>query len=160
MNSILVSIKDQTLTLLDENGLPLHVYPVSTSRHGPGCANGSEQTPVGLHRIKDKIGGAMPVNTVYIGRVPQGTLEECEANAIELPDDVITSRIMWLEGMEPGKNKGGYVDSYSRYIYIHGTSDEAHIGTPASIGCIRMLNADIVELYRLVEVGSEVNIVE
>lgn len=160
MNSIIVSIKHQTLSLQDEDGAELHVYPVSTSRNGPGNENGSEKTPLGLHRIKDKIGGAMPVNTVYIGRVPQGTLEECIENNVELPEDVITSRILWLEGMEPGKNKGGYVDSYSRYIYIHGTNDEAHIGTPSSIGCIRMLNADIVELYRLVAVGSEVNIVE
>lgn len=160
MNSIVVSIKDQTLSLLDDSGACLQVYPVSTSRYGTGCANGSEQTPIGLHRIQDKIGGAMPVNTVYIARVPQGTLQECRDNAVELPEDVITSRILWLEGMEPGKNKGGYVDSYSRYIYIHGTSDEAHIGSPASIGCIRMRNADIVELYRLITTGTEVNIVE
>jgi lipoprotein-anchoring transpeptidase ErfK/SrfK len=160
LNSILVSIKHQTLTLYDDEGAPLRVYPVSTSRHGAGCTNGSEQTPLGLHRIKDKIGGAMPVNTVYLGRVPQGTLEECQENGVELPEDVITSRILWLEGMEAGKNKGGYVDSYSRYIYIHGTSDEQHIGTPASVGCIRMLNADVVELYRQVETGTEVNIVE
>ncbi len=160
MNSIVVSVKDQALTLCDDSGAALRVYPVSTSRNGVGNTNGSEQTPLGLHRIKDKIGGAMPVNTVYIGRVPQGTLDECKENGVELPEDVITSRIMWLEGMEPGKNKGGYVDSYSRYIYIHGTNDEEHIGTPTSIGCIRMLNADIVELYRLVETGTEVNIVE
>ncbi len=160
MNSIIVSIKDQTLTLQNDDGAVLHIYPVSTSRYGTGNENGSEKTPLGLHRIKDKIGGAMPVNTVYIGRVPQGTLEECIDNRVELPADVITSRILWLEGMEPGRNKGGYVDSYGRYIYIHGTSDEEHIGTPTSIGCIRMLNADIVELYRLVEVGTEVTIVE
>ena len=73
---------------------------------------------------------------------------------------MITSRIMWLEGMEPGKNQGGYVDTYNRYIYIHGTSDEEHIGTPASIGCIRMLNQDVVELYRLVDAGTEVLIEE
>lgn len=160
LNSITVSIRDQTLTLRDDNGAPLRVYPVSTSRYGTGNENGSQKTPLGLHRIKDKFGGAMPLYEVFIGRMPQGTLQECIDNGVELPEDVITSRILWLDGMEPGKNHGGYVDSYNRYIYIHGTSDEAHIGTPASIGCIRMLNQDVVELYRLVEVGTEVNIVE
>jgi hypothetical protein len=160
MNTITVSIRDQTLTLFDAAGQALHVYPVSTSRFGVGCENASQKTPLGLHRIADKFGGAMPMYEVFIGRMPKGTLEECRANGVELPEDVITSRILWLQGMEPGKNQGSYVDSYNRYIYIHGTSDEAHIGTPASIGCIRMLNQDVVELYRLVQVGTEVNIVE
>ena len=102
----------------------------------------------------------MPVNEVYIGRVPHGNLDECKASGVDLPDDVIMSRILWLEGMEPGKNKGGYVDTYQRYIYIHGTNHEETIGTPSSIGCIRMCNDDIVELFRLVESGSEVLIEE
>jgi lipoprotein-anchoring transpeptidase ErfK/SrfK len=156
MNSIRVSIADQKLYLCDTDGSELSEYPVSTSKFGAGNADGSNQTPLGLHRIADKIGGAMPVNEVFIGRVPQGSLEECIERGAELPDDVITSRILWLEGMEPGRNRGGYVDSYQRYIYIHGTSDEDNIGTPASIGCIRMRNNDIVELYRLVDIGSEV----
>ena len=160
MGSIHISVKDQLLTLLDDNGQVLYRYPVSTSKYGTGCQNGSNQTPLGLHRIRDKIGGAMPINEVFIGRVPHGSLEECIENGVELPADVITSRIMWLEGMQPGRNQGGYVDTYQRYIYIHGTSDEEHIGTPASMGCIRMLNADIVELFRLVEVGTEVMIEE
>lgn len=160
MNSIHISIKDQLLTLRDEAGQVLHRYPVSTSKYGTGARNDSNQTPLGLHRIKDKIGGAMPVNEVFIGRVPHGNLEECIEAGEELPEDVITSRIMWLEGMEPGRNQGGYVDSYQRYIYIHGTSDEDSIGTPASIGCIRMLNKDVVELFRLVEPGTEVMIEE
>ncbi len=160
MNSLLVSIKDQTLSVLDDDGAPLHVYPVSTSRYGTGCENDSHKTPIGLHRIKDKIGGAMPAWEVFIGRVPQGSLQECMDNGVELPEDVITSRIMWLEGMEPGRNCGGYVDTYQRYIYIHGTSDEEHIGAPVSMGCIRMRNADVVELYRLVKTGTEVNIIE
>ena len=136
----------------------MHEYPVSTSKNGTGCEKDSEKTPVGLHRIKDMIGGAMPVNQVYINRVPQGDLEECRARGETLPDDVITSRIIWLEGMEPGHNQGGYVDTYQRYIYIHGTSEEDKIGHPASIGCIRMRNDDIVELYRLVKSGTEVMI--
>ena len=106
------------------------------------------------------IGGAMPINEVFINRMPHGSLDECIERGLDLPDDVITSRIMWLEGMQPGVNQGGYVDTYQRYIYIHGTSEEDKVGRPASIGCIRMLNKDIVELYRQVETGCEVNILE
>ncbi len=160
VNSININVTEQKLRLLDEEGNQIHEYPVSTSKYGTGNQNGSEQTPLGLHRIKDKLGGAMPVNEVFIGRVPHGSLDECIERGVDLPDDVIMSRIMWLEGMEPGRNKGGYVDTYQRYIYIHGTNHEEDIGTPASIGCIRMCNQDIVELFRLVETGTEVLIEE
>ena len=160
VNSIKVSVSEQRLSLLDEEGRELQQYPVSTSKYGTGNRNGSEQTPLGLHRIKDKLGGAMPVNEVFIERVPHGNLEECQQRGVDLPDDVIMSRIMWLEGMEPGRNQGGYVDTYQRYIYIHGTNHEDQIGTPTSIGCIRMRNQDVVDLFRLVEVGSEVLIEE
>jgi len=160
VNSIKINVSKQLLSLFDESGALLQQYPVSTSKYGTGNVNGSEKTPLGLHRIKDKLGGAMPVNEVFIGRVPQGNLEECQNRGVDLPDDVIMSRILWLEGMEPGRNKGGYVDTYQRYIYIHGTNHEGDIGTPASIGCIRMRNQDVVDLYRLVEVGSEVLIEE
>ena len=160
MNSIKINIAEQQLSLLDEDGNMIHQYPVSTSKKGSGNQNGSEQTPLGMHRIKNKLGGAMPVNEVFIGRVPHGSLEECIERELDLPDDVIMSRIMWLEGMEPGRNQGGYVDTYERYIYIHGTNHEDTIGMPNSIGCIRMRNNDVVDLFRLVEVGSEVLIEE
>jgi lipoprotein-anchoring transpeptidase ErfK/SrfK len=160
VNSIKINVSKQLLSLFDESGELLRQYPVSTSKYGTGNQNGSEKTPLGLHRIKDKLGGAMPVNEVFIGRVPHGNLDECRERALDLPDDVIMSRIMWLEGMEPGRNKGGYVDTYQRYIYIHGTNHEDSIGTPASIGCIRMRNQDVVDLFRLVQVGSEVLIEE
>lgn len=160
MNSIKINVAEQQLSLLDDAGEVLRQYPVSTSKYGTGNQQGSEKTPLGLHRIKDKIGGAMPVNEVFIGRVPHGSLEECKERGVDLPDDVIMSRILWLEGMEPGRNQGGYVDSYQRYIYIHGTNHEENIGTPASIGCVRMRNEDVVDLYRLVEIGSEVLIEE
>lgn len=160
MNSININVTQQQLRLLDEDDNLLKQYPVSTSKYGAGSENGSEKTPLGLHRVKDKLGGAMPVNEVYIGRVPQGDLEECQQRGVNLPDDVIMSRIMWLEGMEPGRNQGGYVDTYQRFIYIHGTNHEDSIGTPASIGCIRMRNDDVVDLFRQVEVGSEVLIEE
>ena len=160
MYSIRINVGEQKLYLQNEQGDTEREYPVSTSRYGVGYENGSEKTPLGLHRIKDKIGGAMPISMVMVGREPMGLLEDCIKGDIELPEDVITSRIMWLEGMEPGKNQGGYVDTYKRYIYIHGTSEEDRIGTPASIGCIRMLNKDVVELYRLVDIGTEVLIEE
>ena len=160
MNSIRINVGQQKLYLLNEAGETVSEYPVSTSKYGTGSESGSEKTPLGLHRIKNKIGGAMPMNMVLVGREPKGMLEDCIRDGIELPEDVITSRIMWLEGMEPGRNQGGHVDTYNRYIYIHGTSDEDRIGTPASIGCIRMLNKDVVELYRLVETGTEVLIEE
>jgi lipoprotein-anchoring transpeptidase ErfK/SrfK len=160
MYSIRVSVGEQKLYLLNEQGVVEREYPVSTSRYGVGNESGSEKTPLGLHRIKDKIGGSMPINMVMVGREPKGLLQDCINEGMELPDDVITSRIMWLEGMEPGRNQGGYVDTYNRYIYIHGTSEENKIGTPASIGCIRMLNEDVIELYRLVDTGTEVLIEE
>ena len=160
MYSIRISVGEQKLYLLNEEGDIEREYPVSTSKYGVGNESGSEKTPLGLHRIKKKIGGALPINMVLVGREPKGLLQDCIEQGVELPDDVITSRIMWLEGMEPGRNQGGHVDTYNRYIYIHGTSDEDRIGTPASIGCIRMLNQDVVDLYRLVEVGAEVLIEE
>ena len=156
MYSLRINIAEQKLYLLTEDCMVSATYPVSTSRYGTGNENGSNKTPLGLHRIKQKIGGAMPIKTVFVGREPRGVLEDCIAQGVDLPDDVITSRIMWLEGMEPGRNQGGHVDSYRRYIYIHGTSEEDKIGTPASIGCIRMRNRDVIELYRLVETGTEV----
>jgi lipoprotein-anchoring transpeptidase ErfK/SrfK len=160
MYSIRINVGEQKLYLLNEAGTAELEYPVSTSKYGVGNENGSEKTPLGLHRIKDKIGGSMPINMVLIGREPAGMLEDCIEQGVDLPDDVITSRILWLEGMEPGRNQGGYVDTYNRYIYIHGTSEENKIGTPASIGCIRMRNKDVIELYRMVEIGTEVLIEE
>jgi lipoprotein-anchoring transpeptidase ErfK/SrfK len=155
-----MDVARQTLYLLDSEGNEIRRYPISTSRYGTGCRNGSHKTPTGLHRIKSKIGGSMPIYEVFKGRLPRGNLHRLQAEGVALPDDVITSRILWLEGMEPGINQGGQIDSCNRYIYIHGTSDEALIGTPASAGCVRMLNKDVVELYQLVETGTEVNIVD
>ncbi|MGD2160934.1 MAG: L,D-transpeptidase [Gammaproteobacteria bacterium] len=160
MYSIYIKVSEQKLYLLDEAGEARREYPVSTSKYGVGNENGSEKTPLGLHRIRRKIGGSLPINMVLVGREPKGLLEDCVNQGIELPEDVITSRILWLEGMEPGKNQGGYVDTFNRYIYIHGTSEEDRIGTPASIGCIRMHNRDVIDLYRLVDIGTEVLIEE
>ena len=156
MYSIRINVAEQKLYLLDEHGSVSSEYPVSTSRYGTGNKSGSEQTPLGVHRINQKIGSAMPVNMVFVSREPRGVLQDCIEQGLDLPDDVITSRIMWLEGMESGCNKGENVDTYNRYIYIHGTSEEHKIGTPASIGCIRMRNRDVMDLYGRVDIGTEV----
>jgi len=160
MYSIRINVGEQKLYLQNEQGVAEREFPVSTSKYGVGNEQGSEKTPLGLHRIKQKIGGSMPINMVMVGREPKGLLQDCIEEGMELPDDVITSRIIWLEGMEPGRNQGGYVDTYNRYIYIHGTSEENKIGTPASIGCVRMRNQDVIDLYRLVDIGTEVLIEE
>lgn len=133
-------------------------YPVSTAKNGLGEKNGSYCTPRGRHRIAAKIGAGQPLYAVFKGRAPTGEVWSRELAAKNPGRDWILTRILWLEGLEPGKNKGGTVDSHSRYIYIHGTDEEHLIGTPASHGCIRMKNQDVAELFDLVEEGTEVRI--
>lgn len=132
---------------MDSNNKTLNEYPVSTSMYGAGNENGSFKTPLGEHSIAQKIGHECSPNEVFIGRQPQGVLDELRAQAHPLPDDIITSRILWLQGLQPGINQGEGIDSHERYIYIHGTSDEEKIGQPVSHGCVRMLNADVIELF-------------
>lgn len=132
------------------------VYAVSTSAKGGGEINGSYQTPRGLHIIKAKVGAGMPVNTVFCGRRPSG---EVYAPAIaDSRRDWILTRILWLGGMEAGKNRFGNVDTLRRYIYIHGAPDDTVMGKPGSAGCIRMHNADIVALFDTAPVGTLVMI--
>lgn len=119
-------------------------YRISTAANGLGNQAGSHKTPVGIHRIKEKIGGGQPKGMIFKGREPTGRI--CDPFDIR-EEDEITSRILWLDGMEPGINLGGKNDTHSRYIYIHGTSDESRIGAPVSIGCIRMKNDDIIALF-------------
>ena len=157
---ILIRISEQRLYLLDEKDGILHDYPVSTSLYGAGNKKDSYQTPLGLHCIKEKIGDDMPENEVFIGRQPQGLLDDLIANNVGLSEDIITSRILWLDGLQPGINKQDDVDSYERYIYIHGTADEESIGCPASHGCIRMRNRDVIDLYDRVNIGCVVKIVD
>jgi lipoprotein-anchoring transpeptidase ErfK/SrfK len=118
-------------------------YPVSTSIHGLGNRSDSQKTPTGVHRIREKIGGGQPAGMIFKSREATGNIFD----QFDIGEDDITSRILRLDGMEAGVNKDGVHDSYDRYIYIHGTSDEKRIGHPASIGCIRMNNADIIELF-------------
>ncbi len=152
-----VSITEQSLTVL-ANDEPIRCYPVSTARNGPGEKRGSECTPTGWHRIRAKIGNGTPLNSVFVGRRPTGEIH-CAALAEQYPGrDWILTRILWLSGLEPGKNRFGEVDTFWRFIYIHGTPDEISIGRPVSHGCIRMKNEHILEVFDCVPPGCKVNI--
>jgi L,D-transpeptidase YbiS len=154
-----ISISKQTLTLWQGNIL-LISYPVSTGKNGVGEQMGSEQTPRGKHYIRAKIGADAPLGMAFKGRRPTGEIcmHYTKENAPER--DWITSRILWLCGREKGKNRLGKVDTFRRYIYIHGTPDWEPMGTPRSHGCIRMRNTDIVELFDLVPSFTSVTIIE
>ena len=155
--SIDIEISSQRL-FLKENGQIIRSYPVSSSSFGEGQIENSFKTPYGKHKIKTKIGTNVNKNNFFISRqhIPQSATIIHEP--IDSKDDFITSRIMWLEGEEEGFNRGGSVDSFKRYIYIHGTHEEGLIGQKASHGCIRMLNHDVIELFELVSEGTIVNI--
>jgi L,D-transpeptidase YbiS len=135
-------------------------YPVSTARNGAGERVGSEQTPRGWHRVRARIGGGCPPGTVFVGRRPTGEIYTDSLGRAEPQRDWILTRILWLCGCEPGRNRLGAVDSMRRYIYIHGCPDSEPMGTPQSHGCVRMRNADIVALYEQVTVGMPVLIEE
>ncbi len=136
------------------------VYPVSTAARGTGNREGSLQTPLGLHWVAQRIGDAAPVGAIFRGRADTGEIANIRSDpGATGPEDLITSRILWLEGLEAGLNRGGEVDSFSRYIYIHGTADEGHIGRPASHGCIRMRNADLIDLFPRIPLHSLVVII-
>ncbi|MHB1100146.1 MAG: L,D-transpeptidase family protein [Burkholderiales bacterium] len=157
---ILIGIASQTLKLLDERGEAVKEYAISSSRNGVGEKTGSFRTPRGRHVIRAKIGGGMPVNTVFVKRRPTGETYSKELSA-QFPDrDWILTRILWLSGMESGFNRLGEVDTMRRYIYIHGTPDGTKLGKPGSHGCIRMRNDDLVDLFDRVEAGTEVEILE
>jgi hypothetical protein len=157
--SIRVRLAEQVLELL-EDGEVRDTWPVSTAARGAGERDGSERTPRGRHRICERIGAGAPEGAVFVGREPTGERCTPERFAAEPERDWILTRILWLEGLEPGRNRGGDVDTRSRFIYIHGSPDEARIGRPASHGCIRMRNADVGELFERVEVGTPVEIVD
>lgn len=135
-------------------------YPVSTGARGGGEREGSQQTPRGRHEIHVMIGAGEPEGAVFVGREPTGEICTPEAARAEPERDWILTRILWLTGLEPGHNRDGDVDTLGRYVYIHGTPDEASLGTPASRGCIRMSNADVLDLFERVEAGLPVDIVE
>jgi lipoprotein-anchoring transpeptidase ErfK/SrfK len=153
-----ISIPDQTLTLRSDQGRSLKRYLVSTSRNGAGEEQGSFCTPRGEHIVRAKIGSDHPVDTVFVRRRPTGEIWTPELTERFPGRDWILTRILWLSGCEPGKNRRGEVDTMRRYIYIHGSPDSVAMGKPGSIGCIRMRNQDIVELFELVPPGTDVTI--
>ncbi len=153
-----ISVPDQKLYLI-KNDKIVKTYPVSTSKYGIGNREGSFQTPLGRHRVARKIGAGAPLGTIFKERRPTGKIIAPNPTRTPVEGDYVTTRILWLEGMEPGKNRGGEVDSFRRCIYIHGTPDEGLIGTPASHGCIRMKNRDAVDLFERVPFGARVDIV-
>jgi L,D-transpeptidase YbiS len=157
---LIVSISRQSADLLDDAGVLARHYPVSTAAKGVGEENGSYCTPRGRHIVRAKIGAGQPDNAVFVRRRPTGELYSPELHALHPQRDWILTRILWLSGCEPGRNRLGQVDTMRRYIYIHGTPDTTTLGRPGSHGCVRMANRDIVELFDLLPVYSEVLITE
>ena len=150
---IFVSIDQQKMYHIHNNKI-YKSYDISSSKFGIGNKKGSNKTPLGLHKIKEKHGESIPLNGRLIGRVFYGQIAEIFSDTTTSKTDDITSRVLWLEGLEKGINKGKDIDSYKRYIYIHGTSEEGKIGKPASHGCIRMKNKDVIDLFKEVSIGT------
>jgi predicted GNAT family N-acyltransferase len=157
---IRVSIPAQTLELRDDEGSLLRRYSISTAKNGAGEQRGSYKTPRGRHVIRAKIGGGQPENAVFVRRRPTGEVWTPEFAAANPGRDWILTRILWLSGKEPGFNRGGELDTMRRYVYLHGSPDAVPMGVPGSIGCVRMRNRDIVELFDLVAPYTPVDIVE
>src|ERR1035437_1197312 len=149
-----VNISEQTVSLFEDNKF-VKKFVCSTSRFGIGQIEDSNCTPLGLHRIAEKIGGGEPAGTGFKARENIGPPSQPE-----FADAKITTRILWLEGLEPGFNQGGNVDSHARYIYIHGTGDQTTIGCPASFGCIHLADANLISLFDLLPSGTLVWITE
>lgn len=157
---VLVHVAEQRLQLLTIDGEVLKNYRISSAKKGVGNRQNSLQTPLGLHAIAEKIGDGCAEGEIFKGRKSTAECAVIETRPRSTGSDCITSRILWLQGLQPGMNKGGDVDSYQRYIYIHGTHEEGLVGQPASIGCIRMRNQDVIELYAQVDESSWVYILE
>ena len=149
-----VNVARQTVSLFATNQF-VRQFPCSTSRFGMGETNGSFCTPRGLHRIAEKIGDGEPAGTIFKDREVVGSVAELGVAA-----GGITTRILWLEGLEPGFNQGGNVDTHDREIYIHGTGDQTSLGRPASHGCIHLADDDLITLFDLLPSGTLVWIAE
>lgn len=153
---IWVSVNDQTLRVVRDYEIVWQA-PCATAARGTGSEMNSYKTPLGWHSVKKKVGDGARPGQVF--RSAQPTKEIWKPGQVT-EEDLVLTRILWLTGEEPGKNLGGSVDSYSRYIYIHGTNEEDKIGTPSSHGCVRLRNHDVIELYDLVGEGTPVLITE
>jgi len=155
---LVVSISQQTLTVLNAQSEIIAQFSISTAANGAGCQKNSGCTPLGRHIVRAKIGEGAPLNAVFVGRRPTG--EICTPELMQqFPErDWILTRILWLSGTELGVNRLGDVDTMQRYIYIHGTPDSNAMGVIGSHGCIRMRNTDVVQLFDMVDVGVTVDI--
>jgi len=156
--SIDINLHDQTLAVLDKSGGVVANYPVSTALNGAGEQNGSGCTPKGEHYIRAMMGAGLPANTVFRARRPTGEIYSPELAASHPDRDWVLSRILWLCGLEPGKNRGASVDTFRRFIYIHGTPDTEPMGLALSHGCVRMRNDDVIELFDCARPGVPVTI--
>lgn len=128
-------------------------WPISTSRAEPSCVPDSLGTPRGLHQIAEKIGAGEPIGTVFKGRTPLGFVWQNAPEPLR-DENLITSRILWLDGLEAGKNRGAGCDTHSRYVYIHGTNQEGKIGTRNSHGCVLLRNADMLSVFDAAPTGA------
>ena len=155
--AVIVSIPEQELRLM-KGEETLRLYKISTSKRGVGNLAGSHRTPLGTHRIAAKIGEGAELGSIFIARCNTGRTAQIYTNNGDTQKDLKTTRILWLKGVEPGINKGDGIDTFRRLIYIHGTPEEELIGTPASNGCIRMKNGDVMELFDFVQEGTLVEI--
>lgn len=153
-----IKIKLQHLDVMYNNQVKIKSYRISSAINGVGQERGSFCTPLGKHIIRAKIGSGQPINTVFLKRRPTGEIYTPDLSASYPGRDWILTRILWLSGCELGFNRLGLVDTMRRYIYIHGSPDCINMGKPGSIGCIRMFNTDLLELFDLVDVGTEVSI--
>ncbi|OGI43229.1 MAG: peptidase [Candidatus Muproteobacteria bacterium RBG_16_64_11] len=156
---VVVHVPNQTLTLFDSDGRALMETRVATARNGVGEQSGSECTPCGRHIVRAKIGVGQPLNAVFVSRRPTGEIYTPALRAAQPDRDWILTRILWLSGIEPGRNRLGEVDTMRRFIYIHGCPDDDPMGVPSSRGCVKMRNRDIVALFDQVEPGTPVDIV-
>tara|TARA_B100001250_G_scaffold50124_1_gene39191 strand:+ start:2476 stop:3126 length:651 start_codon:yes stop_codon:yes gene_type:complete len=153
--SIIVSISEQKLFYL-KKGTVYREYIISSSKYGIGSKENSYKTPLGKHKISEKIGNSLPYGAVLKGRKWTGSIANIITDSIDTELDIVTSRILWLEGLEAGLNRGPGIGSKERFIYIHGTAEEGLIGKPASNGCIRMYNTDVIELFDKVSLDTNV----
>ena len=156
---IRIGVTDQTLELFDDQDALIRRYAISTALNGVGEVSGSYCTPRGSHIIRAKIGAGQAVNAVFVRRRPTGEIYTPELGGAYPGRDWILTRILWLSGCEPGRNRLGSVDTMRRYIYIHGSPDGVEMGVPGSHGCVRMRNADMIDLFDRVEAGTLVEIV-
>jgi L,D-transpeptidase YbiS len=151
-----VDIPTQMLTVKDAQDRTLMQVRIATARNGAGESRGSECTPRGRHYVRAKIGAGLPANAVLVSRRPTGEIYSPQLRTLYPNRDWILTRILWLCGREPGKNRLGDVDTMRRYVYIHGCPDEDPMGTPSSRGCIKMRNDEIIKLFDLVPAGTPV----